>query len=252
VRCVFSQNREISRLPFGREHTGSYDAGPSGRAEEFSSVLNGNRRNDGDVIATPSIDRFVDLRHSKVRSPGVLEIDGSRYSGSGSIVRQAVAFAALTGTAVHVFNVRVKRPKPGLRRQHAQTIEAVRQLVKGSTAGAVAGAGEFVFCPGTPTSGRNFSWDIGSAGSTTVLALALLPVLAFRPAPVSIDLRGGLFQDFAPSFYHLQYVLLPLLQRMGFEAMVRMERPGRVKYPVARVFGISSLRRRQTPFDRWC
>ena len=67
VRCVFSQNREISRLPFGREHTGSYDAGPSGRAEEFSSVLNGNRRNDGDVIATPSIDRFVDLRHSKVR-----------------------------------------------------------------------------------------------------------------------------------------------------------------------------------------
>jgi RNA 3'-terminal phosphate cyclase len=144
----------------------------------------------------------------------VLEIDGSRYSGSGSIVRQAVAFAALTGTAVHVFNVRVKRPKPGLRRQHAQTIEAVRQLVKGSTAGAVAGAGEFVFCPGTPTSGRNFSWDIGSAGSTTVLALALLPVLAFRSAPVSIDLRGGLFQDFAPSFYHLQYVLLPLLQRM--------------------------------------
>ena len=158
----------------------------------------------------------------------MLEIDGSRYSGSGSIVRQAVAFAALTGTAVHVFNVRVKRPKPGLRRQHAQTIEAVRQLVKGSTAGAVAGAGEFVFCPGTPTSGRNFSWDIGSAGSTTVLALALLPVLAFRSAPVSIDLRGGLFQDFAPSFYHLQYVLLPLLQRMGFEARVRMERPGYV------------------------
>jgi hypothetical protein len=31
----------------------------------------------------------------------MLEIDGSRYSGSGAIVRQAVGFAALTGTAMH-------------------------------------------------------------------------------------------------------------------------------------------------------
>ena len=63
----FRKTGKSAGSPFGREHTGSYDAGPSGRAEEFSSVLNGNRRNDGDVIATPSIDRFVDLRHSKVR-----------------------------------------------------------------------------------------------------------------------------------------------------------------------------------------
>jgi RNA 3'-terminal phosphate cyclase (ATP) len=60
------------------------------------------------------------------------------------------------------------------------------------------------------------------------LALAVLPVLAFRSAPVSIELRGGLFQDFAPSFYHLEHVLLPLLRRMGVEAAVRMERPGYV------------------------
>jgi RNA 3'-terminal phosphate cyclase (ATP) len=158
----------------------------------------------------------------------VLEIDGSRYSGSGTIVRQAVAFAALTGTAIHIFNVRVKRPKPGLRRQHAQAVEAIRQLVDGTTEGAVPGAREFFFRPGKATSSRNFFWDIGSAGSTTALALTALPVLAFASDRAEIELRGGLFQDFAPSFYHLEHVLLPLLHRMGVEVSARMERPGYV------------------------
>jgi RNA 3'-terminal phosphate cyclase (ATP) len=158
----------------------------------------------------------------------VLEIDGSQYSGSGTIVRQAVALAALTATPIHVFNVRVKRPKPGLRRQHAQAVEAVRQLVDGTTEGATAGAGEFFFRPGRPATSERFSWDIGSAGSTTALALAVLPVLAFGSNPVSVELRGGLFQDFAPSFYHLEHVLLPLLHRMGVEASAQIERPGYV------------------------
>lgn len=158
----------------------------------------------------------------------MLEIDGSRYSGSGTIVRQAVALAALTGRAVRIYNARVNRPKPGLRRQHAQAVEAIRQLVDGQTEGAVAGAMEFMFRPGKPAASRAFKWDIGSAGSTTALALAALPVVAFHPFSISIELHGGIFQDFAPSFYHLQHVLLPLLQRMGVEASARMERPGYV------------------------
>lgn len=158
----------------------------------------------------------------------MLEIDGSLYSGSGTIVRQAVAFAALTGTPIHLFNARAKRTKPGLRRQHAQAVEAIRQLVDGTTEGAIRGSRDFVFRPGSAQRAHRYAWDIGSAGSTTALALAVLPVLAFTPAPVRIELRGGLFQDFAPSLFHLEHVLLPLLKQMGFTATVRMERPGYV------------------------
>jgi RNA 3'-phosphate cyclase len=158
----------------------------------------------------------------------VLEIDGSLYSGSGTIVRQAVAFAALTGRAVHIANVRVRRPKPGLRQQHVQVVEAIRQLVGGVGQGVTRGSREIVFRPGKAQREQHYSWDIGSAGSTTALALAVLPVLAFAPSPVSVELRGGLFQDFAPSFYHLEHVLLPLLKRMGIEVTVRMDRPGYV------------------------
>lgn len=52
----------------------------------------------------------------------MIEIDGSQYSGSGTIVRQAVAFSALTGQAVHIVNARLRRPKSGLRPQHIQVI----------------------------------------------------------------------------------------------------------------------------------
>jgi len=129
----------------------------------------------------------------------VIEIDGSQYSGSGTIVRQAVAFAALTEQAVHIVNARARRPKPGLRPQHVRVVEAIRELVNGSVEGLSTGSREVIFRPGAVKGGRHYHWDIGSAGSTTNLALAVLPVLAFAPVATQVGIRGGLFQDFAPS-----------------------------------------------------
>jgi RNA 3'-terminal phosphate cyclase (ATP) len=61
-----------------------------------------------------------------------------------------------------------------------------------------------------------------------MLALALLPVAAFAQDSLRLHLTGGLFQDFAPSAFHLQYALLPLLRRMGLHADLRIVRPGYV------------------------
>jgi RNA 3'-terminal phosphate cyclase (ATP) len=158
----------------------------------------------------------------------ILTIDGSRYSGSGTIVRQAVAFSALTGRSIHVVNARAKREKPGLRPQHIRVVEAVAELVNGRTEGLVQGAQEFTFRPGSLRTGRRYQWDIGSAGSTTMLALGVLPVLAFSGSPVTVELRGGLFQDFAPSAFHLQQVVLPILRQMGLHAAMEIVRPGYV------------------------
>ena len=155
-----------------------------------------------------------------------IEVDGSRYSGSGTIVRQSVALAALTGQAVHVVNARTLRPQPGLRRQHVRVVEAIRQLADGQTEKVAVGSTEFAFVPGRGRVGRQFTWDIGSAGSTTLLATALLPVLAFWPEPVSVELQGGLFQDFAPSFYHFRHALLRVLSSMGLKVTADMGRPG--------------------------
>lgn len=156
----------------------------------------------------------------------MLTIDGSRYSGSGTIVRQAVAFSALTGQPIHVVNARAKRDKPGLRPQHIRVVEAIAELVNGGTEGLTPGSHEFTFRPGRLKAGRHYSWNIGSAGSTTMLALGTLPVLTFAGSPITVQLHGGLFQDFAPSAFHLQHVLLPILGEMGLHVEIDIKRPG--------------------------
>lgn len=158
----------------------------------------------------------------------MLTIDGSRYSGSGTIVRQAVAFSALTGRPIHMVNARAKRDKPGLRPQHIRVVEAIAELVNGRAEGLGLGSQEFTFRPGPIKTGRHYYWDIGSAGSTTMLSLGILPVLAFATSPITVELHGGLFQDFAPSVFHLQHVLLPMLRAMGLCAQVEIGRPGYV------------------------
>jgi RNA 3'-terminal phosphate cyclase (ATP) len=159
----------------------------------------------------------------------MIELDGSRFSGSGTIVRQAVALAALTRQPVHVINARSRRPKPGLQPQHTRVVQAICELVNGRTEGVCQSSQEFTFWPGTiKHCAGPYVWDIGSAGSTTLLALAVLPVMAFAPDPIEAELRGGIFQDFAPSFFHLHHVMLPLLARMGLKATIEMRRPGYV------------------------
>jgi RNA 3'-terminal phosphate cyclase (ATP) len=158
----------------------------------------------------------------------MLTIDGSRFSGSGTIVRQAVAFSAVTGRPFRLVHARVRRPKPGLRAQHVRVVNAVAQLAGAFTQGVEQGSQDFTFEPGAAAKEGRFEWNIGSAGSTTLLALAVLPVLALRTVPTEVELRGGIFQDFAPSFYHVERVVLPLLRRMGIQTDVSMKRPGYV------------------------
>lgn len=158
----------------------------------------------------------------------MIEIDGSLHSGSGTIVRQAVAYAALTGQPVHICNARARRRHPGLRPQHLRAIQAICELTGGTLDGAGVASRSFTFRPGDAEPTGRYVWDIGTAGSATMLALAVLPVLALRGRGAQAEIRGGLFQDFAPSVFHLQRVILPLLAQMGLAAELDMIRPGYV------------------------
>ena len=158
----------------------------------------------------------------------MIDIDGSLYSGSGAIVRQAVAYAALTGRPVRVRNARARRRHPGLRPQHVRAIQAMRDLVGGGVDGAEVGSRSFEFRPGDTEPAGRYTWDIGTAGSATMLALSVLPVLAFRGRGAEAEIRGGLFQDCAPSVFQLQHVIVPMLAQMGLAAEIEMIRPGYV------------------------
>lgn len=156
----------------------------------------------------------------------MIELDGSKHSGSGTLVRFGVALAALTRQALRVVNARESRPKPGLAAQHVAAVRACAELCGAETQGVVVGAQSFEFVPGPQIAGGERAWDIGTGGSATMLALGVLPLACLAAGPLSVRISGGVFQDFAPSPHHLAHVLLPLLARMGATAELEVLRPG--------------------------
>ncbi len=158
----------------------------------------------------------------------MLKIDGSQKSGSGTIVRVALSLAVLLGREVRLVNIRHRRPNPGLRHQHLAAARALAELCGGSLKGDSVGSRALVFRPGRTLRGGRYRWDIGSAGSTTMMAMSLLAPACFADAPCRFRIHGGLFQDFAPSAFHMQRVLLPTLSIMGVRAELHIERPGYV------------------------
>lgn len=168
------------------------------------------------------------MRNTVKSYPVMLEIDGAQKSGSGTIVRDVVSLASLTGQEVHIRNIRARRRKPGLRPQHVTAVNAVAEICNGTIQGAEVGSGALTYSPGDIFRGGEFAWDIGTAGSTTMLAFTVLPTALFAAAPSEYTITGGLFQDFAPTAFHLKYVFLPILRAMGVEVTLQILQPGYV------------------------
>ena len=158
----------------------------------------------------------------------MVTIDGGAKSGSGTIVRYSVALASLLGKEIKIQNIRAKRDKPGLRTQHLRGIQACQEMCHGMVTNAMVGSKEISYAPKERFKGGEYHWDIGTAGSTTMMAQTLLPLACFAGKASKFRLEGGLFQDFAPSAYHMKFVLLPILERMGIHAGLEIVRPGYV------------------------
>ena len=158
----------------------------------------------------------------------MLVVDGAQRSGSGTIVRYAVALAALLGRPIRLVNARKRRQAPGLGPQHVMSIRACAAMCGAATEGLEVDSTEFTFVPGPRIAGGTYDWNIGTAGSTTMLAFSVLPLACFADGAVRARIEGGVFQDFAPSPYHFQHVLAVLLRRMGVVVHMEVTRPGYV------------------------
>lgn len=150
------------------------------------------------------------------------------HSGSGTLLRYAAAICTLLGEPLHLFAIRAKRDKPGLRPQHLLALRACAVFCSGKLEGDEVSSQEIYYWPGRTLKGGNYRWDIGTAGSATMLAFTMLSPAIFSNSNCSLSVTGGLFQDFAPSAYHMQKVLLPTVRKMGIEAQLEVVRPGYV------------------------
>ena len=69
----------------------------------------------------------------------MIEIDGSQKSGSGTIVRDALAYAILIQDELYLSNIRARRQEPGLRPQHLKVLDAAAQLSGARVEGGFVG-----------------------------------------------------------------------------------------------------------------
>lgn len=155
----------------------------------------------------------------------MLIIDGSFGEGGGQIIRSSLALSLVTGTPVAIENIRARRSKPGLRRQHLTAVRAAAEVGRADLSGAALGSTRLVFRPSAICPGR-YTFDIGSAGSTTLVLQTVLPALMLGEASSTLELTGGTHNPHAPPFDFLAQVYLPLLNRMGPDVEALLDRPG--------------------------
>ena len=91
-------------------------------------------------------------------------IDGSEGEGGGQVVRNACALSLVTGQPFRITNVRGKRSKPGLMRQHVTAIEAALAVGGAHAEGISVGSSEITFTPGRVTPG-DYRFAVGTPGS---------------------------------------------------------------------------------------
>ena len=155
----------------------------------------------------------------------MIEIDGSEGEGGGQILRSALSLAICTGQAFRVANIRANREKPGLMRQHLTAVKAAAEICDAGIEGAALGSRALTFRPGRLAAGDYF-FDIGTAGSCTLVLQTVLPPLLVAPGESSVRIMGGTHNPAAPPFDFLARSFLPLLARMGAEVSLELTRHG--------------------------
>jgi RNA 3'-terminal phosphate cyclase (ATP) len=156
----------------------------------------------------------------------LLEIDGSQKSGSGTILRLAVALAAIKGQPLHLFNIRQNRPKKGLQPQHLEAVLTAAKLCNAQTKGITLGSSEIWFTPHEICGGR-IEAEIGTAGNIPMLIMTVLPICLFAKEPVKLRVtKGGTDTSHAPTISYLEHVFLETLKQMGVEVNLTVQRYG--------------------------
>lgn len=172
----------------------------------------------------------------------LLEISGD--TGGGQLLRSALTLSLVTGQAFRMSGIRRGRPKPGLMRQHLTCVQAAAAVSGGTAEGASLHSQDLVFRPGT-VSGGDYSFAIGTGGSTTLVLQTLLPALLHASSPSTLNLEGGTHNPMAPPFEFIDQCYLPVLRTMGVQATVTLERAGFMQA------GGGSLAAAIKPLRRW-
>jgi RNA 3'-terminal phosphate cyclase (ATP) len=155
----------------------------------------------------------------------MIELNGAEGEGGGQILRTALALAMCTGEPLRIVNIRAKRAKPGLMRQHLVCVQAAQAVSGAAVSGAELGSQTLEFKPGAVRPG-DYEFAIGTAGSCTLVLQTVLPPLMLAGAPSTLKLAGGTHNPMAPPFHFLARSFAPFVRRCGAGLDLQLKRLG--------------------------
>lgn len=155
----------------------------------------------------------------------MIVIDGSVGEGGGQVLRSALSLSLLTGQAITINNIRLNRPRPGLCAQHLSAVQAAAKVSHARVDGDRIGSLEIHFSPG-PVVPSDYHFDIGTAGSTSLVLQTLLLPLALAKGASRLTITGGTHVPWSPCFHYLDWHWRHLLARMGVDFDLTLVRAG--------------------------
>jgi RNA 3'-terminal phosphate cyclase (ATP) len=144
----------------------------------------------------------------------MIEIDGAQGEGGGQILRSSLSLAICTQQAFHIAEIRANRDPPGLKRQHLTAVRAAAEICDARVEGAELGSRAFTFRPG-PVRAGEYSFAIGTAGSSTLVLQTVLPPLLRAEGPSHVRITGGTHNRGSPPFDFLERAFLRQLRVLG-------------------------------------
>jgi len=155
----------------------------------------------------------------------ILHIDGSQGEAGGQVLRTSLSLSMITRTPVRIDNIRAGRVKPGLMRQHLACVKAAQAVTDAQVSGADVDSTMITFEPKAIKAG-DYHFSVGTAGSTLLIFQTVLPALALADKASHVRFEGGTHNIFAPSFDFVALAYLPVLQQMGFDVVMTLNRYG--------------------------
>jgi RNA 3'-terminal phosphate cyclase (ATP) len=155
----------------------------------------------------------------------MITLNGTAGEGGGQVLRTALGLSLATGTPFQIEQIRGKRKKPGLLRQHLTAVRAATAIGRAEVRGDSLKSSFLSFVPST-VQGGTYHFAIGTAGSCILVLQAVLPGLLQADRQSELILEGGTHNPMAPTFDFLTATFLPQLAKMGIRVTAELIRPG--------------------------
>jgi RNA 3'-terminal phosphate cyclase (ATP) len=160
-----------------------------------------------------------------------ITIDGSILEGGGQILRNSIAYSAITTQPIKINNIRGNRSKPGIKKQHLAGILSAKQICKAETEGLELNSIQLTFIPNEIKHNvleNPIKVDIGSAGACSLVIQTILPILFYSKTNThtNISITGGTNVDFSPPIDFFIHILLPTLTILDISAKIVVEKRG--------------------------